>query len=250
MAAPRTGLLPAALWLAAAGCASGRGAPPCVTGSCGAGSACVAGRCRAEGTLPASIDAARVVLLPKAIAVVSARGGGGGDALPEVVTIGRAADGRVVVLLQFDARFRDGAVVESAFLLIDPVDGAPPAGSAASIDVSRVLDPWDPATVSWGRQPRLAVAEIAGVSAAKPAPPRRLGPAATVGQPAGGAAAASLAAARAPLRVDVTELVRALPRGRGDHGFALTATGDDAFGTTLTTGLGRGRPPRLEVFLK
>jgi hypothetical protein len=248
MSALRHAPLLAAIALGAAGCSPTLGGPTCVPGGCAAPSACVIGRCRPADAAPVSADATRLVLAPTAIAVVSSGGGGGGDALPEAFTLGRAADGRVVLLLRFEPIRREGAVVERAFLVLDPLEGAPPPTGAATIDVSRIGEPWDPAIVSYGRIPRIDVPARAGVAPPRPAPaPRPSAPAPAVG-PA--AAAASLASARAPLRVEVTELVRADARGRSSHGLALTAVGDDAVGATFTTGLSRGRAPRLEVFVQ
>lgn len=95
--------------------------------------------------------------------------------------------------------------MQSAFLVVHPLEGAPPAG-AIPVEVARVLDPWDPATVSWGRLPRLATSDGAAVAPALPSPPLRATAPAAPGPT--GAASASLALARTPLRLDVTELVR------------------------------------------
>jgi hypothetical protein len=259
MRATSTVSLLAAALAVASGCgAAGRASPPCAAGGCGAGRACVAGLCRPAEGGPAQADSSRVLLAPKQLAVVSAHGdGGGGARLPDAFALGRGADGAVVVLLAFEPTWRDDVAVESAFVLLDPLDGGRPAGGGASIDVARVLDPWDPSTVSWGRQPRTTLPALGAIASPRPAPPVGTasvapaiggfgGPAATTA-----AAFAALDAARAPLRVDVTALVRAWSRHRGDdHGIALFATGDDAFGATYATGRTRGRPPRLEVYLR
>lgn len=244
----------AAMSLAMGGCSrAGRWQTPCVADGCGASPPCVAGRCRPSGNVPAFGDAARVVLLPASFAVLSAHGGGGGPSLPDTFALGRGADGRVVVLLRFEPSFRQGAIVVSAFVVLDPLDGAPPTTSTTRIDVARVLEPWEPSTVTWGRQPRLSVPTLAAYGS--PRPQASLHAALSVprlgGQALASAAVDALAAARAPLRVDVTDLVRAWWRRRGDdHGLALSAKGDDAVGALYTTGATRGRPPRLEVYLK
>ncbi len=57
--------------------------------------------------------------------------------------------------------------------------------------------------------------------------------------------------APAPLRVDVTALVRAWSRrDRDDHGIELLAHGGDAYGTVVSTGVSPGNGPRLEVYVK
>jgi hypothetical protein len=54
-----------------------------------------------------------------------------------------------------------------------------------------------------------------------------------------------------PLRVDVTSLVKDWGRrDDGDHGIALLARGDDAYGAVVSTGLSQGNGPRLEVYVK
>lgn len=216
----------AGLLLALASCAAPLGeAHPCPESACGDGRTCVAGRCRSQETPPSSGEALRVVLVPAEIAVVGALGGGGGgEELPDTVAIGRAAGGTVVFFLRFEASWREDAEVESAFLLLDPLDSAPPSTSPIRFEMARVVEPWRAAVVSAGRQPRLAVPLDAGSARARP----------------GG-----------PLRVDVTPLVRAWPkRGADDHGIALLARGDDAYGAVVSTGVTQGRGPRLEVYVK
>lgn len=218
-------LLALAALLAQAACAASLGdAHPCPDPACGDGQICVAGRCRAADSPVAAADAARVVLLPASLAVVASRGGGGGgDELPDTVTIGRGSSGTVVMLLRFEATWRDDAEVASALLVLEPIAGAPPAVSPIDFEMARIIEPWAPAAVSWGRQPRLGVPMKAGSPRARPA---------------------------LPLRIDVTPLVRAWSRRGDDHGIALLAHGDDASGAVISTGVTQGRGPRLEVYVK
>jgi hypothetical protein len=214
------------LFLALASCAAPLGeAHPCPESACGDGRSCVAGRCRSQDAPAPPGEALRVVLTPAAIAVVGALGGGGGgEELPETVSIGRSSGGTVVFFFRFEASLRDDAEVESAFLLLDPLDGAPPATTPIRFEMARVVEPWRAEAVSAGRQPRLAVPLDAGSARARP----------------GG-----------PLRVDVTPLVRAWQkRAADDHGLALLARGDDAVGAVVSTGATQGRGPRLEVYVK
>lgn len=185
----------------------------------------MAGRCRPADAPVAAGDTSRVVLLPAGLAVVAARGGGGGgDGLPDVVALGRGASGTVVMLLRFEATWRDDAEVTSAFLVLDPLENAPPPASPIELEMARIAEPWAPSQVSWGRQPRLAVPMGAGTLRARPSQ---------------------------PLRIDVTPLVRAWSRrASDDHGIALLARGDDASGALVSTGATQGRGPRLEVYVK
>ncbi len=184
----------------------------------------MAGRCRAAETPPSAPDALRVVLSPVDLGVVGSRGAGGDGELPPVVALGRGAGGTVVMLFRFAATWRDDAEVVSAFLVLDALEGSPPATSPITLEMARVEEAWQPALVSWGRQPRLGVPRAAGAVRMRPA---------------------------VPLRVDVTPLVRAWSRrDADDHGIALLAHGDDAYGAIVSTGVSQGAGPRLEVYVK
>jgi hypothetical protein len=215
--------LAAVLALALAGCG---GAPSvgavCVgTGGCATGTTCLAGKCRAPDATPGAVDSIRILLAPLDLAVLASRGDG---AVPEAIAIGREDAGSLVVLFRFVATWRDDAEVVSAFLTLDPLDGAPPARTSTSIEIARVLDPWTSETATWGRQPRLGLPEIAAVVPGRPS--RRL-------------------------RVDVTSLVKRWPkRADDDHGIALLAEGHDPYGALFSTGLSSGSGPRLEVYVR
>jgi hypothetical protein len=202
---------------------------PCSPGGAGAaceqGRTCMVGRCRPADATPSPADALRVVLAPVDLAVVASRGsGGGGAALPSVVALGRGSSGTVVMLFRFAATWRDDAEVVSAFLVLDALAGSPPAASPITFEMARIVEPWQPAVVSWGRSPRLGVPRAAGSARARPA---------------------------IPLRVDVTPLVREWARrDADDHGIALVASGDDAYGAVVSTGASLGNGPRLEVYVK
>src|SRR5262249_54437608 len=137
--------------LALGGCAASLGdAHPCPDSPCGEGRSCVAGRCRAPDAPPSQGDALRVVLTPADMAVVALQGGGGGTALPEMVALGRASGGTVVMLFRFEATWRDDAEVESAFLVLDPLEIAPPPAAPIQFEMARVVEPWEASVVSWG----------------------------------------------------------------------------------------------------
>ncbi len=178
-----------------------------------------------EDSRPAtSPESARVVLTPIDLGIVGSRGSGGDGALPEAVALGRGASGAVVMLFRFAATWPDDAEVVSAFLVLDPLEGAPPATSPITFEIARIDEPWQPGVVSWGRQPRLGVARAAGSARARGA---------------------------LPLRVEVTSLVREWSRrDADDHGIALLAHGADATGTVVSTSVTPGSGPRLEVYVK
>jgi hypothetical protein len=198
-------------------------APFCAgAGSCASGY-CVAGRCRAEDALPSPLDAQRLLLSPEDVAVLASKGASG-DVVPDGIALGRAASGDVVMLMRFAVPWQDDAEIASAFVVIDPIDGAQPAAEALTLEAARILDPWRSATASWGRQPRLSVPRAAAIVRRAP---------------------------RRPLRIDVTGLVRGWAQRRSDdHGIAILAPGDDAVGTACSLGISQGAGPRLEVYLR
>lgn len=218
-----------AVSLAAAlcGCAQSPPGPPLCNepGTCAEGRTCVVGRCRPDGGAPAPIESRRLVLMPDAAAVVSSSGpSGGGGELPEALAFGRSASGAVSLLLHFSVPIVERGEVAAAFLVLDPLAGAPQPGSAVPLEVARIIDPWRPETVSWGRHPQLDLPEKAGA----------VGP-----------------SLLAPARLDVTHLVRAWAERRpDDHGIAVLASATDPFGATFSLGISEGRGPRLEVYVR
>lgn len=216
----------AAAPLPLAGCGVPAGeAPVCAgAGVCGPGF-CVAGRCRAADALPSPIDARRLLLSPEDTALLESRGGNAAPpGVADAVALGRSSAGDVVLLLRFAATWRDDAEIASAFVVLDPLAGAPPVAQAVTLEVARVLEPWRSETATWGRQPRLSIPEIAAVVRKRPA---------------------------APLRIDVTPLVRGWARRRGDdHGIAILAQGGDAVGAAYSMGISQGAGPRLEVYVR
>ena len=213
--------------LGALGCGPAGGAQgsPCDPSSaCPAGASCVVGRCRPSDAPPSPPDTTRVLLPPADMAVIESRGRDADDGPPESIAFGGAASGSVVVLLRFAASWRDEADVVSAFVVLDPLEGAPPAQSPVRVDVARILEPWSSATATWGRQPRLALPELGATIRSRPP---------------------------GPLRIDVTRLVRDWPRRSADeHGIALLASGDDPFGAIYTSGATSGSRPRLEAYVR
>ncbi|WP_434044456.1 MULTISPECIES: hypothetical protein [Sorangium] len=193
-------------------------------GVCGAGH-CVVGRCRPAGALPSPVDARRVLLPPADLAVLQEDGdAAAAPGVPDAIALGRARTGDVVLLLRFAPTFGVDADIASAFVVLDPVPLAPPAERALPLEVARILEPWRSETATWGRQPRLSIPEPAAVA-------RRL--------------------PTAPLRIDVTSLVRGWARRRmDDHGIAIVAPGRDAVGAAYSMGISQGTGPQLEVYVR
>ncbi|MEP7122488.1 MAG: DNRLRE domain-containing protein [Byssovorax sp.] len=208
--------------LTGAGCAANEALGRVCEGGCETGKSCVVGRCRAVDEAPAAIDARRVILAPSDFAVIAATGGS--EAIPETVALGRAEGGTVALLLRFAASWHDDADVLSAFVVLDPLDSAPPAATPAVFESARILEPWQPSVVSWGRQPRLDLPRLAAVVRAIPG---------------------------TPVRIDVTALVREWASRRADdHGLALLVHGDDRIGQAFSMGVSGGAGPRLEAYVR
>lgn len=138
--------------------------------------------------------------------------------------MGRGEGGETVLLLRFEAAFGDGSEITSAFLVLDPVEGAPLARRPLDVEIARILEPWSSSTASWGRRPRLSLPERAAPIRPQP---------------------------QSAARVDVTHIVRAwASRKPDDHGIAILITGDDALGATYSMGITDGSGPRLEVYAR
>jgi hypothetical protein len=208
--------------VAALGCAASDGLGRVCAGGCDTGKSCVVGRCRAVDEAPAPTDTRRVILAPSDFAVIAATGAP--SSIPETVALGRAEGGTVALLLRFAASWRDDSDVLSAFVVLDPVDSAPPSTQPAVFESARILEPWQPGVVSWGRQPRLDLPKLAAVVRAIPG---------------------------TPVRIDVTGLVREWSQRRSDdHGLALLVHGDDVVGSAFTMGVTGGAGPRLEAYVR
>ncbi len=218
-------VLPALLALAALGCAPTAGAVRACAEGCPTGKSCIVGRCRTPDEAPSPPDTRRVLLAPADLAVIASTAlGVPGAPVPETLALGRAGDGSVALLFRFVATWRDDAEVRSAFVLLDPLDGALPPSEGAAFETARILEPWRSSTVSWGRQPRVDLPRLTSVVRPRPG---------------------------APVRIDVTPLVRDWSqRLPDDHGIALIVQGTDALGGAYSMGVSSGSGPRLEVYVR
>lgn len=160
------------------------------------------------------LGAARVVVEPARSAVV--RDGGLGRDLPPTVTFGGPAPLNQQLLLWFPEAWAS-LDVEAAFLLLQPAMAAEPSGSDVSVSVSLVAAPWSAGVI--GKAPARKSPESLGLARTRPP---------------------------APLRIDVTEQVRALGAQPG-HGLLLRGEGEVSRGATYLTGAD-GLAPRLDVY--
>ena len=209
------------VWLAAllSGCAS-RPPPPChAPGSCERGFTCVASVCLRAGSELAPLDAQRIVVAAEQIAVVGRSSDGA--SLPPEIALGRSEGAAPVVLLRFPAPWGKKVRILRAFVTLEPLPGAVPQGAPVLVSVARVLEPWSPSDVSWGRLPRMSPYEGSALTGIE------------------------------TLRIDVTEIVQRWTDGRlPDQGIALTARTETAQGATFASGTVGARGPRLDVYLR
>ncbi|MFO0618351.1 MAG: hypothetical protein U0414_37505 [Polyangiaceae bacterium] len=184
---------------------------------CDVGQGCLVGRCRPATSAVVPPASRRVVLDATDVAVLSSRASE--PVHLDVIALGRASLGEVVLLLRFDAELGPRVSVDSAFVVLDPVDRAPAPASPIDVSIAAIEVPWDSSSVSWTRKPTTGVAETV---------------------------ARNLPRGRAPLRIDVTDLMR---RSGLANGVAIYAQGNDPIGALYSTGLGAGAAPRLELYL-
>jgi hypothetical protein len=202
-------------------CASGP--VPCTSpGTCPTGTECLANRCLPVGSDPVPEDSRRLVLRPTSLALVSSRGHTNAGALPPAFAFGSRREGAVALYLRFEPRWQGQSAVHSAFLLLDPLPGTQVGTEAVAVRAWRVERPWQPAELSWLRQP--PVVPPSTDAWARSSPP-------------------------ATLRVDVTPIVRYWQdHPRANRGLALLASGDGAHGASYATGTNGGIGPRLELY--
>ncbi len=201
------------------------GPEPCSTpGTCARGYECLANRCVPAGGEPVPADARRLVSEPSRMAVVSSRARPDAGALPGAVVFGSRAEGAVGLYLDFEPAWQSVRHIDSAFLLLDPMPDTPVSVRDVRVDAWRVEGPWNAQTLTWLRQPPLGRPHSRGI--ARSGPP-------------------------AVLRIDVTELARAMRAGtRRYYGIALRSRDTGAVGASFSTGIAGGQAPRLELYYR
>lgn len=174
---------------------------------CAGESACVAGRCQAEGatTKPVIDSARRLVVRPVDIAYIKRGDGPSSGALPPVFVLGK--DGGKL-LLRFSVTVPSMASVVEAYVVLRRsavVDDDP---APIFLHATRIVDAWEGGSASWAIQPRSA--ETRSPS--------------TVVEPG----------ARSLVRLDVRGLVRNWARrDPADQGIAIVADSETRSGATF-----------------
>jgi hypothetical protein len=196
-------------------CACVRSPRMCVADvGCGANASCVAGRCLSRGAVAAIATARRLLVEPVDVAYLRP---GGATETAGLATLGRG-DG-ALVLLRFSAPLPPETSVVEAYLLMDRAADVEADPVPITLHVERVVDPWQGASASWARQPRLA----------------EVGASETRVLPSSGGF----------VRLEVRSVVeRWRRRAKDEMGLAVVAAGRSA------TGLAFELPPRLELYVK
>jgi hypothetical protein len=207
--------------LAASWCLSACGVmvTPCVSPEhCAAGRECLANRCEPIGADPVSAHAARRSVEASGVAVVRSGSSAPRSSPPATVCFGGPPERAEELLLRFPDSW-NGLSVDSAFLLLSPAPGGAPSLEDVPVLVSVVADSW-----------------ANGVLEEAPAPER---------PSSHGWARTGLGG---PLRVDVTEQVRAFAERPGSRATLLVrASTVTEASATYMTGI-QGKAPRLEVY--
>jgi hypothetical protein len=211
-----------------AGCGGTKPRTCDVSAACGAGEACVLGRCSgAASPAPIQADARRYVLEPETLAFVTT-GDDEGRVRPPYVALGAEVGDSARILVKFPAPKWTSDKVVRAYLVLDRVQGAQAGPGDVEVRAERVVEPWSlrgEAGTTWASPPRSE--SMAGAKA--------------------------LAAPRgsAPIRIDVTPYAVELARkGATSWGLRIEARGA-GYGVPIATGFGAtGAPPRLEVYVQ
>jgi hypothetical protein len=157
------------------------------------------------------------------MALVSAHAHRAGGPLPAAITFGSRTVGSVALYLRFDPLPDAATRLDTALLLLEPMAGTRPSAENVPVEVWRVREQWQPESLHWVSQPRLALPRTRGL--ARSSPP-------------------------STLRIDVTEIVRhQTEHPRSNHGLALKADHAGAHGASFASGSSGGRGPRLELYL-
>lgn len=216
--------------LAGEGCA--RRDRMCVTPAECAPGICVAGRCALDGRTPSILEVGeagapavkRLLFAPTDLAYLAPGAPAPEGSVPSVVVLGKESDARL--LLRFEAPLAESASVVEAYLLLPraegvDVDPAFAGMSPISLQVLRIVDPWDSRSIRWSMQPRTL----------------------DVGSPA----TVVTASGRPWIRLDVRDLVSRWPRReQDDQGLAIVASATNAMGMAFAT----TRSLTLEIYVK
>lgn len=190
---------------------------------CGKGKTCVLGRCRKNKTMPISTNAPLLRFEPVDLLWVDGAQAQQKGELGDRIVLGADGHADAKLYLRFAISVPPAERVQRAILNLDPLPMCDRKPGRMALEVAHIVAPWKSSELSGAERPKLGI-------------PMRVGEA-SVTPPK-------------PLRLDVTEIVKAWARHRKRyHGIALMAAGTSATGACYTSGLSYGQGPRLSVYL-
>ncbi len=210
------------------GCGAAQARTCEASSACGAGEACVLGRCSgASSPGPIQADARRFVLEAETLVFVTS-GDDDGRVRAPFVALGADVGEGARILVKFPAPKWTTDKLVRAYLVLDRVQGAQAGPGDVKVRAERILEPW-------------SLRGEVGTSWASPPRSESMPGAETLVAPRGGA----------PVRVDVTPYAAELARKGGTSwGLRVEARGG-GYGLPIATGFGAtGAPPRLEVYVQ
>jgi hypothetical protein len=185
---------------------------------------CARSKPRAPEVVAAAPNARRLVLDPEAVAFVTSEGSGAGAT---TIALGAEIGPRARILIRFPRGSFRSDEVSRAYLVLQREPSALAGPGDVALRASQIVEAWSSrqeGVPSWASPPRAS--ELPSASARVRSD------------------------ALAPIRIDVTDHAIDLGRKTSEvYGLRIEADGE-GHGLPVATGLGRGAPPRLEVFLK
>jgi hypothetical protein len=161
------------------------------------------------------------------MAYVRRGNGASRGALPSTFVLGRESDGEARLFLRFSIPLVRETNVYEAYLVLARSSAVEPDPAALTLHVARIVEAWDPRSISWGMQPRVEETRL---------------PSTTV-TPNG----------RRLVRLDVKDLVlRWRQHDPQDQGMVVVASGTTSSGMAFAFAPSGEEepPPRLELYIK
>jgi hypothetical protein len=216
----------AATALLSIGCGAAQVRPCRASTACKPGEACVLGSCSNDSSSPVEASTRRVVLEPEVAAWVSSEGDDP-SIRPAAATLGGDVGARYRVLLKFRPGDFTKDSVKKAYLVMQRAEGAQAGPGEVSLRVERILEAWSlpgSALVTWASPPR--------------------------SEPITGGEARVAARGASVIRIDVTEVARALAsKNARVYGLRVEGT-SEGYGVPIATGVGGVPGPVLEVYVQ
>ncbi|WP_394821180.1 DNRLRE domain-containing protein [Pendulispora albinea] len=123
---------------------------------CASPQACVVGRCQDPNGVPLiqKKEVRRHLIAPVAMAYVQRGEPATDGAAAPVFTLGRAGVGDGRLYLRFAVPLAKETSILEAYVLLDRSFASQPDPTPIVLHAARVIDPWEPRSISWSFQPR------------------------------------------------------------------------------------------------